>query len=606
MKNTKRLFETYKFFLGILMKNIPVIVVSILVLSVLSGFLSPLSVYVNTNIFNLGIAIAEGNATFSEMIPFLILFILCAILPNLFRLYQLGVVEPRSILVLRSAFRAEMLQKLKRMKYEHLESEASMEIIDKAYSRAENSAKHLFPMYLNIMLSSIVGAIGSLYIIISIKWWLIFPILLPFVLETVLSNRNTYNIYVELESYWKKEKNYGTLSSFFQNREYVRENRLNQASEYLIGLYSKRFAERNRKYEGFFFKNLRKVFLSSNISRIAVLGNVLILLFLYLDGQLDMGRLISVSLLIFGPLYEHLSGSVFIFKWGHYHAGFFEYYRKYFDLSEDDFNEKETPPLEEASIEFRDVWFRYPGTQKDILRGLSFFINPGEKVSVVGENGEGKSTMVKLLLGLFTLDKGEIFIGKRKLESFSYEERLRLFGTVFQDFGRYSITLKENIVIGDLFSKDDDAKLSKILKKTKTDIFTKRLPEKENTLLGKDFEGGTDLSGGQWQRIAIARALFGNNPFLILDEPTSQLDPLAESALYSEFAEIADGRTSLFITHRLGSTAITDRIVVISKGVVAQIGTHEELLAAGGLYAEMYNAQKNWYDRNGEEHAYEY
>jgi ATP-binding cassette subfamily B protein len=218
----------------------------------------------------------------------------------------------------------------------------------------------------------------------------------------------------------------------------------------------------------------------------------------------------------------------------------------------------------------------------------------------VGENGEGKSTMVKLLLGLFAPDKGEMLIGGRKLDSLSHDERIALFGTVFQDFGRYSITLRENIAIGSLESKDDGARLSEVFLKTKIAGFASALPEKENTLLGKDFDGGTDLSGGQWQRVAMARALFGDKPFLILDEPTSQLDPMAESALYSEFAEIADGKTSLFITHRLGSTAITDRIVVIANGVVAQNGTHDELLAAGGLYADMYNAQKSWYSRNGE------
>ena len=234
MKNVKRLIDTYKYFLGILMKNTPMIVVSVFVLAILTGFLSPLSVYVNTNIFNLGIAIAEGNAVFSQIVPFLVLFVACALLPNLFSLYRGGIAEPRSLLVLRSAFRAEMLQKLKRMKYEHLESEASMEIIDKAYSRAENSARHLFPMYLHRAISSVVGAVGSLYIIVTVKWWLIFPILIPFILETILSNRSTYNIYVELESYWKKEKNYNTLASFLRSRDYVRENRLNQASDHLI------------------------------------------------------------------------------------------------------------------------------------------------------------------------------------------------------------------------------------------------------------------------------------------------------------------------------------------------------------------------------------
>ena len=599
MKNVGALIDTYKYLLKILMKNAPSIVFLVFVFSILAGLLAPFGVYVNSQVFNLSLAIAVNEADFRTLIPFLILFVICTLTPNLISLYMDGIAEPRSILVLRSAFRGEMLQKLKRMKYEHLENEESMEIIDKAYSRAENSARHLFPMYINYSIASTIGALGSLYIIVSIKWWLLFPILLPFILETILANRSTYNIYLELESYWKKEKEYGILQGILQNRDFVRENRLNQASDYLISTYKSRYNARNRQYEKFFFKNLRKVFLSSNISRLAILGNVLILLFLYTRGEINIGLFISVSLMIFHSLYNQLDGSVYIFKWGHYHANFFNYYGKYFELSEDEPGEEGLIP-ENFSIEFRDVWFRYPGTKRDILKGLSFSIRSGEKVSIVGENGEGKSTMIKLLLGLFAPDRGEIFVGGKPLGQFSFEQRIKLFGTVFQDFSRFNITLKENIVIGDLINTNNKKNYDNIMIQAGLEDMVKDLPEQEQTLLGKEFEGGTELSGGQWQRIAMARALYGNKPILILDEPTSQLDPMAESALYREFAQIAYGKTSLFITHRLGSTAITDKIIVISGGVVVQSGTHDELLKSKGLYAEMFEAQKSWYNQSSE------
>jgi ATP-binding cassette subfamily B protein len=321
-----------------------------------------------------------------------------------------------------------------------------------------------------------------------------------------------------------------------------------------------------------------------------------------MGGKMDAGTFVSVSLLIFSALYDHLGGCVFIFKWGHYHANFFDYYRKYFELSEEPLGGGCLMP-ERFDIEFRDVWFRYPGTDRDILKGLSFTVGHGEKVSIVGENGEGKSTMVKLLLGLFSPDKGEILVGGRALSEYSLDQRIRLFGTVFQDFSRFNITLKENIVIGDLDCCGDAAKLRDIADVAGLSELFDTLPEKGDTLLGKEFEGGTELSGGQWQRIAMARALFGDKPILILDEPTSQLDPTAESALYGEFTGIANGKTALFITHRLGSTAITDRIIVISGGIVVQSGTHDALLASGGLYAEMFESQKSWYDRSGKEAA---
>lgn len=599
MRNVGRLIDTYRYLLTILMKHAPMVVIMVLMAAVLSGLLTPFTVYINSRIFDISLQIARAEAPYSALLPYLLLFVICSLMPNLLSLFINGIAEQRTILVLRSEFKKEMLKKLKRMKYEHLEREDSMEIIDKAYSRAENAARHLFPMYVNYAISSAIGALGSLYILMTLKWWLIFPIVLPFVIETILTNRSSYNIYVELESYWKREKEYGILQTILQNREYIRENRLNQSSDFLIDTYKKRFQSRNKEYERFFFKNLKHIFLSSNISRVAVLGNALILLVLYAKHEISIGLFISISLMIFNSLYNQLDGSVYIFKWGHYHANFFEYYKKYFALSEDEQQEAGALP-ETFDITFQDVWFRYPGTERDILKGLSFTIGNQEKVSIVGENGEGKSTMVKLLLGLFQPDKGSILIGGKQLSECSLDTRIKLFGSVFQEFNRFQISLEENIVIGDLSDKNNEEKLQKILEKVGLSEIMETLPQKKQTMLGKEFEGGTDLSGGQWQRIALARALYGDKPILILDEPTSQLDPLAESALYSEFSELAQGKTSLFITHRLGSTAITDRIIVIADGVVAQSGTHEELLAAGGLYAAMFESQKSWYQSQKE------
>jgi ATP-binding cassette subfamily B protein len=225
---------------------------------------------------------------------------------------------------------------------------------------------------------------------------------------------------------------------------------------------------------------------------------------------------------------------------------------------------------------------------------LSFVVREGEKISVVGENGEGKSTVVKLLLGLFLPDSGEILINGKSLFAYSDKARSCIFGTVFQDFVRYSISAKENVELGNIDAASAET-FSEAIKKAQADEFIVGLSNGADTLLGRDFDGGVDLSGGQWQRIAIARAFMGDKPVLILDEPTSQLDPIAESKLYGEFAEMAAGKTAIFITHRLASTMITDRIFVISDGKITENGTHTELMQQGGLYADMFEAQKQWY-----------
>ena len=284
-----------------------------------------------------------------------------------------------------------------------------------------------------------------------------------------------------------------------------------------------------------------------------------------------------------------------LFSASGYHIQFFNYYDKYFALSEEEQGEIQDAP-EQASIEFRDVWFRYPGTDRDILKGMSFRIEAGEKISVVGENGEGKSTMIKLLLGLFAPDRGEILINGRTLSDYSDRARGQIFGTVFQDFVRYSIAVEENVMLGDLEHGDQEA-YRRAVKRAGAEEFINRLPNGKDTLLGRDFEGGVDLSGGQWQRIAMARALMGDKPVLILDEPTSQLDPVTESRLYQEFAEMAEEKTAVFITHRLASTMITDRIYVLSDGKVAECGSHGELMERRGIYAEMFESQKKWYQQ---------
>jgi len=365
-------------------------------------------------------------------------------------------------------------------------------------------------------------------------------------------------------------------------------------ADYMIDTYEKRLNERNRDYERYFFKNLRKLLFGGNIAKIAAIGNVIILLILFLNGQITVGLFIAISGLIFGRVYGTLGGCVAIFKWGPYHINTYEFYDKFFKLSDEPEGvEFELP--KSFDIEFKDVWFKYPGTDKDILKGLSFTVKSGEKASIVGENGEGKSTMIKLLLGLFAPDKGEIRVGGKKLDDYPLHIRTKIFGPVFQDFARYSITIKENIGIGNIDEADNEEKIIEAAQKGRADAFAAGFEQQYDTLLGRDFDGGVDISGGQWQRIALSRAFMGDKPILLLDEPTSQLDPMAEAELYNEFAEMAANKTALFITHRLGSTMITDQIFVISEGRIKEAGTHDALMKADGIYAGMFNAQKQWY-----------
>jgi ABC-type multidrug transport system fused ATPase/permease subunit len=249
-------------------------------------------------------------------------------------------------------------------------------------------------------------------------------------------------------------------------------------------------------------------------------------------------------------------------------------------------------PLTDAPprIVFENVAFAYPKTDVNILNGVSFEVSRGERVALVGENGAGKSTIIKLLCRLYKPDSGRILINGMDIQSVDAAALRRVFSVVFQDFCKYTLTLRENVAFGDLSKLDDDSALYGALTMGRADGIAEL-----DAPLGKLEENGVDISGGQWQRIAVARACLPGSAFIILDEPTASLDPVAESEMYHGFAEVLKNRGCIMISHRLASARMADKIVVLSGGIVTETGSHDELMSSGGLYARMFESQSAWY-----------
>lgn len=243
---------------------------------------------------------------------------------------------------------------------------------------------------------------------------------------------------------------------------------------------------------------------------------------------------------------------------------------------------------------FEDVWFTYPGADQPALRGVSLTIRPGEKLAIVGVNGAGKSTLTKLLLGLYRPDHGRITIDGVDIQEIEPTSLRSAMSAVLQHFVRYQRTLRENVGISQPSRLGDVERLNEAVRKAGASPIVDRLPHGYDTLLGPDI-GGTELSGGEWQRIALARGFFRDAQVLILDEPTAALDPIAELDVFERFVELARDRTALLISHRLGMARLADRLIVIANGRVVEEGTHEELLGKGGEYAELFRAQARWY-----------
>lgn len=244
-------------------------------------------------------------------------------------------------------------------------------------------------------------------------------------------------------------------------------------------------------------------------------------------------------------------------------------------------------------VELRDVTFTYPESKAPAIDHLSLTLEPGEKIALVGLNGAGKTTLVKLLSGLCRPDSGEILIDGVPAEQFSREEYFQLVGTVFQDVNLLPFTIGENLAGRE---KYDAARVWESLDKAGLRQTVENLPQGLDTHLTQQMEkDGIDLSGGQRQRLAFARALCKDAPLLILDEPTSALDPLAEADLYQKYARETADKTSVFISHRLGSTQFCDRVVYLDGGRISEMGTHQELLERGGAYAKLFEVQSSWY-----------
>jgi ATP-binding cassette subfamily B protein len=242
-------------------------------------------------------------------------------------------------------------------------------------------------------------------------------------------------------------------------------------------------------------------------------------------------------------------------------------------------------------FEFKNVSFHYPGNSRMVLKNASFKLAPAERIAIVGENGQGKTTIVKLLTRLYEPSEGQILLDGKDLRDYDLESLWSEIGVIFQDFMRYEMTAAENIAIGKIDDRDNSFRIRTAANKSLAEAVIRRLPHGFDQVLGSRFEGGMDLSGGEWQKIALARAYLRDAQLLILDEPTAALDARSEHEVFERFSELTEGKMALLISHRFSTVKMADRILVLKDGRIAEEGKHESLLQVGGHYAQMFELQ---------------
>jgi ATP-binding cassette, subfamily B, bacterial len=251
-------------------------------------------------------------------------------------------------------------------------------------------------------------------------------------------------------------------------------------------------------------------------------------------------------------------------------------------------------PIQQGFV-FENVSFKYVNSENWANRDLNFTLSAGEKLALVGENGAGKTTLVKLLARLYDPTEGTIFLDGHDLREYNLTELRKNVGVIFQDYIRYQMTVSQNIAVGNIDEKDNRELIVESAIKSLADRLVQKLGGKYDQALGKRFNQGVELSGGEWQKIALARAYMKDAQLLILDEPTSALDARAEYEVFQRFSELTRGKTAVLISHRFSTVRMADRILVLDRGEVLEVGSHEELLNKNGRYAELFNLQARGY-----------
>ncbi len=429
---------------------------------------------------------------------------------------------------------------------------------------------------------------------------------LPSIVGTVVRKR----LYAKLEHTAAPcRRRYEYFEKCICNREYVKETRLWRSESF----FKKMFGKNLREYTRLDWQTSKHVLLTELGLRCLTLTGyvgIIIMMFYYLSkGEIGVGAFAAVFTSL-DTLFSRIN-ELFDVQIGGIGRAFGPAQNFFAFLNLPERQGLYDGALKREVMELKDVSFTYPGSDRPALDHINLTIHKGETLAIVGINGSGKSTLTRLLTGLYLPTTGKILIDGRNVEEISPKALYRDVSAVFQKYQSYKMTVEENVRIsdmgkGDSVGDDNDAGLRQpraagmepavldVLEKADFPTDSGKLTEGLQTMLGKDF-GGIDLSGGQWQRLAIARGLYRDHDMIVLDEPTAAIDPLEEADIYRKFAEISADKTAFIVTHRLGSAQIADRIIVMDAGCIVDMGTHEELMQREGRYREMYHAQAKWY-----------
>lgn len=455
------------------------------------------------------------------------------------------------------------------------------------------------------IISTVISLVSYIVILATIPdmWWMPIGIILISIPSAVVSfiYRKKHFQYMRWRSKDRRQMNY--YSNLLVNKDMVKEIRIFDLSDTLIERYNKVF----KKY----YKGLRGLIIEESIWLVglAIVAAVVNCIFYAIiafgvfigrfeigDYNLYTGALTSISTCV--TTFINTSASV-------YEGTLFIDNLVSFMKEEQTITPSVDPPEKVSrntphTIVFDNVSFAYPGTDKKVIKNLSTTFRPGETVVLVGLNGAGKTTLIKLLTRLYDPTEGRILLDGKDIREYDTRELYDIFGIIFQDYGKYAETVAENISFGDIHRAEDREFIEECARQANAEDYISKLPDGYDTPLTRIFEkNGIELSGGQWQKLAIARAFYRDSDILILDEPTASLDPMAEQEIFNQFDNLREGKTTIFVSHRLSSAVIATKILVLEYGELIEEGNHHELMAKRGKYYDLFTTQAKRYLEGG-------
>jgi ATP-binding cassette subfamily B protein len=573
----------------------PRLLIRYTVLGMFNAIMPPISVYLSAQLVN-KIANARLHATtLSEILPIIIGLWLTIIVQRSAGTY---IGYGRNLFVRRVELEAErrLLAKAATVDMGHFDNSDWYDRLSRAKRDVNWRPGDLTWSVLGLS-GNIVTIILMAGLLASLNWILVFLALSAATLSLVIESRITSKLYKFYYKETPEERERQYLGDMFPQPRYIKEIRAFVLGDYLLGRHRRLsedlFAQRERMYRS-----------GTRISMVSgvVGGTILGVAYLFvavrgIAGFIDAGGVVLVIgafTAVSGTLGQITSTFVAVDQ----HTTFLDDYFSFLaigPLLPVPTKPVPIPPEPITDILFDNISFTYPGSNEPALKNLNLLIRSGELIALVGENGAGKSTLIKLLLRFYDVDEGAIRVGGIDIRDMDPEALRNRIGILFQDYATYELTVRENIVIGSPYGKIDEDRITKALKDSRSEWLVKKLPNGLDSKVGRLFEGGHDLSGGEWQRLALARILYRDADIWILDEPTSSLDPEAEAGIFAELKDNLRGRIGIVISHRFSTVRIADRIAVINEGRVSEMGTHDQLLSDGNRYAGLFEMQAAGY-----------